>query len=100
MATFWRLADPLPVPYRSCPTVAAHESSLRCGTGPATRAKLVVLSKEEATTNALRTPWCRSLRCHRTPGRCPIAPLRPPRRTPPQYVLPVALAVHEPCEKM
>jgi hypothetical protein len=29
-----------PVPL-SCPTVAAHESSLQCGTGPATRAKKV-----------------------------------------------------------
>ena len=28
--------------------VAAHESSLRCETGPATCAKLVVLSEEEA----------------------------------------------------
>src|SRR5215217_995903 len=41
MATSWRLADPLPVPYLSCPTVAAHESSLRCGKGSATRAKLL-----------------------------------------------------------
>src|SRR5918994_7462761 len=41
MATSWRLADPLLVPYRSCPTVAAHESSLQCGTGSATRAKKV-----------------------------------------------------------
>src|SRR5919107_1305250 len=39
MATSWRLADPLPVPYRSCPTVAAHESSLRCVKGSATRAR-------------------------------------------------------------
>jgi hypothetical protein len=28
--------------------VAAHESSLLCGTGPVTRAKVVLLSKEEA----------------------------------------------------
>ena len=47
IATSWTLADPLPVPYRSCPTVAAQESSLRCETEPATHAKLAVLSKEE-----------------------------------------------------
>ena len=41
MATSWRLADPPPVPYRSCPTVAAHESSLQCGTEPATRARFL-----------------------------------------------------------
>jgi hypothetical protein len=31
--------DQLPVPYRSCPTVAAHESSLHSGKGSATRAR-------------------------------------------------------------
>src|SRR5215203_7266384 len=41
MATSWRLADPHPVPYHSCPTVAAPESSLQCGTGPATCAKFL-----------------------------------------------------------
>src|SRR5215204_1665938 len=41
MATSWRLADPLPVPCRSCPTVAAPGSSLKCGKGSATRAKLL-----------------------------------------------------------
>src|ERR671913_1431687 len=41
MATSWRLADLRPVPYRSCPRVVAHESSLQCGTEPATRAKFL-----------------------------------------------------------
>src|SRR5918994_7444233 len=39
MATSWRLADPHPVRYRSCPTVAARKSSLQSGTGLATSAR-------------------------------------------------------------
>src|SRR5215211_2500515 len=56
MATSWRLVDPLPVPYRLCPTVAAHESSPRCGTGPATCAKLVVVSNEKRVGSILLGP--------------------------------------------
>src|SRR5215217_7121367 len=41
MAASWRLADLLPVPYRSCPTATAQESTLQSGKGSATRAKLL-----------------------------------------------------------
>ncbi len=40
------------------------------------------------TTNAPRTPRCRSLMCHRTPGRCPIAPLHQPHQSPPSVCSP------------
>ena len=39
-------------------------------------------ARDGEATNAPRTPLCRSLRCHRTPGRCPISPLHPPLQTP------------------
>src|SRR5215217_456179 len=42
MAASWRLVDPLPVPCRSCPTVAAQESFPICVRGSATRAKFRV----------------------------------------------------------
>jgi hypothetical protein len=46
-ATSWTPADPLPVPCRSCPTVGAHKSSLQSATGPATLAKVALVSEEE-----------------------------------------------------
>src|SRR5215213_2501486 len=39
MPASWRLVDPLLVPYRSCPTAAAQESSPKCVKGSATSAK-------------------------------------------------------------